>query len=49
LKPTELALTEQSFLRMMAHCWTCSVDIRASCRRFWSWFIFTASCSRTNI
>ena len=43
LKPTELALIEQSFLLTMAHCWTCSVEINASCRRFCSWFILTAS------
>ena len=43
LKPTELALREESLRRIMAQEVTWPVEMRASWSKFCSWFIFTTS------
>lgn len=43
VNPTELARSEASFLRTIAHPWTWCVDIRASWSNVCSWFILIES------
>ena len=49
LNPTDAARTRQSLRRTMAHCWTCSVAMSASCSRFCSWDILIESWTYNSV